>query len=476
MSHLPSFPFGNPPKAVRRTNTLYLVFVTVFLVAIAALLVFAECWHLTLSQFGRMTQAQIAAHKAEMLLKTDTAKIQYDDLLRSLRRATNVLWEVLFDQQQVRAAGRGLQTNEDGRILAQDERLARTARFLFRTEFPPLLSDTEVIEHLEATRRQEWDVLHAVGTSYIPDDVFLAAVKTNVEWAKARRALVDDVKGLLRSLVRESETKLLLTPLPPDSPTLQEAFASLDAQDAADRLKAFDEIRQQAETGQSPPASRGNRRASTAQAFTNGSSFPFHDDEKKDDLPPPKQTKAEQTIKQGSRIASINGTNPTGTISKNLAPIADKEGARALPVTDGKHAGTTSQSASINAGPIRSGSLADPPCGWHIGSAYPRKQLVVVENGQVHSANAAITPTVSSTAAPPASLGSPTAPFDAYLAGPAAQNYYIYSRASSIPASTPSRAPIAYQPVVWTTTPARVPTYQQFVTVAPPGCQLVRIR
>ena len=466
MSHTPFLPFGNSPKPTRQGNPLYLVFVTVFLLAIAALLVLVECWRLTLGPWGIQNRAQLAAHRAEILLKTDAAKAQYEYLLRSLRHATNVLWEVLLEQQRVRVAGRDLQANEDGRIIAQDEHMARTARFLFRTEFVPLVSDTEVIEHLEAARRQEWDVLHAVGTSYIPDEAFLGAVSNNVAWAEKRRALVDDVKGLLRTLARESETKVLLTPLPPDSPTLQEAFASLDAEDAAERLKVFDEIRKQAENPPTPSRG-GNRQASTAQVSTNETAVAFHENEQRGALPASRQTGTDPATKQSSHIASVSEMNPPAATNHSANINADSESTGHLFTTDIAQPGSTVQSLNVNADPIRFTSLGNLPHGWHIGSTYPRKQLVRVENGGVQMANTASRPAVLTTAILPASPAPPTPVYQPYLGIDGAYHYYTYANGSWLYWTTPSSAPIAPQPVVLATTPVRA---------TPPPYQLVRIR
>jgi hypothetical protein len=186
-----------------------------------------------------LTEKQIEIQKLKATESRALAAQQRQLLLTHTAAATNALGQLLAYLRQTDELADSLKTGEAGRRAAQHADLLPQARRIFDVTLPGLTRVSEVVTKLEGVRRIQLGLLEAAESEFTPRDETTVEVQNSTIWAQNELRRVSDAQTLLRSLIQESKVRISDVPLTADSPTLEQAVATLNEAEAIQRQRAL---------------------------------------------------------------------------------------------------------------------------------------------------------------------------------------------------------------------------------------------
>ena len=225
-------------------RTLAVIFLALVLLSIAALW---GTWKLirssdakfqsaALVEERRDAQAELDRKRAESEAAITVAKVRQNEVLRTIRKTTTCLSNVITGCDVAAGELTALRANDTGRIIARFQDLVVQAARLYKMQTEEVASKEELIKRIEDARRFEFQLMDQAGTPYIPSEEFLESVDSALSFAFAQKGIVDSLTLYIATLKRETRVKVL----PNDgyyALTLDDALAQRENAEALARLQ-----------------------------------------------------------------------------------------------------------------------------------------------------------------------------------------------------------------------------------------------
>lgn len=193
-------------------------------------------------------KAALEHTKAAEDAKLAIAQTRQQEVLAQVRAATNTLSRLLESLNRVNTKASGLRNNEDGRAIALHPDLVAQARRMYESELPALPTKEDAVAKLEGARRSEQQLLANLGTAYNPQADMAVDAQNSVLWAEQALQKAAAVEAFVGNLVRDSRVKVSDRQVTPNSPTLADAIAQLNAGEVVARTQTIVERTKEAKS------------------------------------------------------------------------------------------------------------------------------------------------------------------------------------------------------------------------------------
>jgi len=190
-----------------------------------------------------------------------------EQVLNQVSEATNSLLQFLAASDALRAEASALSTNEAGRGVALRPTLVPLARRFYESSLPGLPPESELVMQLEAVRTAGLAVAEHRGTAYEPVPALTDMVRKAVRWSAEASGRLKEARAVFASLVHDAQVKFTRATLTPESPTLAEAIAKLNRDEATGAAQQAEQTTSAAYTNAVQARAEAEAQKIRAEAF-----------------------------------------------------------------------------------------------------------------------------------------------------------------------------------------------------------------